>query len=156
LDGATTTYNYDPLGQLLQAGASTFGYDPSGNRTNTGDQTTAGNQLSNDGTWTYTYDLDGQLIAKSKGPSSETWSFGYDARGQLLWAEDRASPGGSLLSLSTYSYDVFGDRIQASVWTSTSGTTATSRFAVDLQGNDWADLDGSNALVDRHLFLDAS
>ena len=153
VDGTSTTYSYDQTSQLTQAGSATYGYDATGNRTNTGYATTAGNQMTNDGTWTYTYDAKGQLIEKSKGPAAETWTFGYDLRGQMTWAADRATPGGTLISLSSYVYDVFGNRVEEDVWTATSGVTIVSRQAYD-GANAWADLDGSNALVERHLFLD--
>jgi hypothetical protein len=36
----------------------------------------SGNQLSTDGTWTYTYDAAGNETKKGKGASAETWTFG--------------------------------------------------------------------------------
>jgi len=81
-DGVTTTYSYDPTGQLIQAGTATYGFDATGNRTNTGYSTGPGNQLLNDGTWTYTYDNDGELIEKSQGATADTWTYGYNLRGR--------------------------------------------------------------------------
>jgi RHS repeat-associated protein len=153
IDGVGTSYSYDSADQLTQDGANTYGYDAAGNRTNTGYATGTGNEMTNDGTWAYTYDNQGQTTKKSKGASAETWTFGYDLRGELAWAKDSATDGGTVLSLSTYVYDVFGNRIETDVWTQTSGTTTVSRFLYD--GKDiWAQVDGSNALVMRHLFLD--
>src|SRR5262249_13192242 len=49
----------------------------------------------------------------------------------------------------TYSYDVFGDRVQQVAWTSGTGVV-TTRFAYD--GADvWADLDGSNNVLARYV-----
>ena len=85
-----------------------------------------------------------------------------------------------MLSLATYVYDVFGNRIEEDVWTPSSGTTV-SRFAYmtlpsPLRGEGqgegpsgygpqggagqgaeeiWADLNGSNGLVTRYLHGDA-
>jgi RHS repeat-associated protein len=107
--------------------------------------------MTNDGTWTYTYDADGNMVKKSKGASAETWTFGYDIRNHLVWTEDRATDGGSLITRLDYKYDVLENRIEKDV-TANSVTTVT-RFAYDGH-NVWADLNGSNALQVRRLFLD--
>ena len=49
----------------------------------------------------------------------------------MIWAKDSATDGGTVLSLATYVYDVFGNRIEEDVWTQSSGTTTVSRFAYD-------------------------
>ena len=119
----------------------------------TGYQTGGNNQITTDGTWTYTFDQEGNLIKKSKGANAETWTFGYDNLNHLIWAKDSATDGGSATTLATYVYDVFGDRIEKDVWTSQSGTTTVSRFA--WEGDQiWADLNGSNSLVTRYLLGD--
>ena len=51
-----------------------------------------------------------------------------------------------------YDYDVFGNRIEEDA-TISGGATQVTRFAYDGQ-NVWADLDGSNTLVMRRLFLE--
>jgi RHS repeat-associated protein len=152
-NGTTTSYQYDADSQLTQAGTATYGYDANGNRTNTGYTTGAGNQLTNDGTWTYTYDNEGNLTKKSKGASAETWTFGYDSLNRLVSAKDAATDGGTTLTLVTYTYDVFGNLTEEDAWTQSSGTTTVSRYAYD-GTNAWADLNGSNALVMRRLYLD--
>jgi hypothetical protein len=60
-----------------------------------GYQTGGNNQITTDGTWTYTFDQEGNLIKKSKGANAETWTFGYDNLNHLLWAKDSATDGGS-------------------------------------------------------------
>jgi RHS repeat-associated protein len=153
LNGSTTSYGYDAGNEVTQAGTATYGYDADGNRTNTGYQTGTGNELTNDGTWTYTYDQEGNLTQKSKGPSAETWTYGYDSLNHLLWAEDRQTPGGTLISRVDLKYDVLNDRQEYDV--TAGGVTTVTRFAYD-GGNAWADLNGSNALTMRRLYLDGT
>jgi RHS repeat-associated protein len=152
LNGASTSYQYNADSELTQSGSLTYGYDATGNRNTTGYTTSTENQLTNDGTWTYTYDGEGSVTKKSKGSLLETWTYGYDNLNHLVWAEDRASDGGSLITRMDFKYDVFGDRIDQEV-TANSTTTAT-HFAYD-GDNAWADLSGTNVLQTRRLYLDA-
>lgn len=72
----------------------------------------------------------------------------------MTWAKDRSTDGGgTLLVLATYTYDIFGERIQTDVFTSQAGVVATTRFAFQDQ-NAFADLNGSNVLQMRRLYLD--
>ncbi len=170
IDGSTHTLTYDAVNQLTDDGVASYSYDANGNRTMTGYQTGPGNQLTNDGVYTYTYDNEGNLSKKSKGAADETWTFSYDQRNQLVGVDERATDGGTLLMRATYTYDVFGNRIQKDVWDGS--TTTTTRYGVDgwkhpvdgfnqpypLKGLEnfevWAELDGSNALLMRRLFGD--
>ena len=95
------TFTYDATDQLTHDGTATYSYDANGNRTMAGYATGPGNRLTNDGTWTYTYDAEGNLTKKSKGAAPETWTFGYDHRNQLIWAEKRATAGGTLQMRAT-------------------------------------------------------
>ena len=180
INGTTTSYSYDVTNELTNDGANAYTYDLNGNRTMTGYQTGADNRLTNDGTWTYSYDGEGNLTKKSKGASAETWTYGYDNENHMVWAKDSATDGGTVLSLATYVYDVFGNRLEEDVWTPSSGTTV-SRFAYmtlpsPLRGEGqgegssagkgaqggagqgaeeiWADLNGSNGLETRYLHGD--
>jgi RHS repeat-associated protein len=130
LNGTTTTYSYDAANQLTSDGTNSFSDDATGNRTNTGYTTGTGNRLTNDGTWTYSYDDEGNLTKKTKGASAETWTYGYDNDNQLLWAEDRSTDGGALIQRVDYKYDVFGNRIELD-YTPAVGPTATYLFAYD-------------------------
>jgi RHS repeat-associated protein len=152
-NGTTTSYQYDAGSELTQAGSVTYGYDATGNRKNTGYTTGTGNELTNDGAWTYTYDNEGNLTKKSKGASAETWTYGYDSLNHLVSAKDASTDGGTTLTLVTYVYDVHGNRIEEDAWTQSGGTTTVSRYAYDGL-NVWADLNASNALVMRRLYLD--
>ena len=73
--------------------------------------TTTANRTTNDGTWTYTYNDNGNRTKKSKGASLETWTYGYDQRNQLIWVEKRATDGGTLQQRVEYSYNALGQRI---------------------------------------------
>src|SRR5437899_7179269 len=60
--------------------------------------------------------------------------------------------GGTLLQRLDSKYDGFGDRIEKDV--TINSTTTVTHFGYD-GGNVWADLNGSNALQTRRLYLDA-
>jgi len=149
-NGSTTTYSYDTTNQVTNDSATTYTYDLNGNRTMTGYATGTGNRMSNDGTWTYYYDDEGNLTKKTKGASAETWTYGYDHDNHLIWVEQRSSDGGTLLQRLDFKYDAFGDRIEKDV---TVGSTTVNRYGYD-GSNVWADLNGSNQLQMRRLYLD--
>jgi RHS repeat-associated protein len=152
--GATKTYTYDAANELTNDGTNAYSYDLNGNRTMSGYTTGAGNQLTNDGVWTYTYDAEGNLTKKSKGASAETWTYGYDNQNHMVWAKDSATDGGTVTTLATYVYDALGNRLEKDVWTQQSGTTTTTRFGYD--GVEvWVDLNGTNALQTRYIQGDA-
>src|SRR5262249_39722356 len=54
----------------------------------------------------------------------------------------------------TYTYDLLGDRIEEDKWVS-GGVTTVTRFAYD-GSNVWADLNSSNAMTMRRLYLDGT
>jgi YD repeat-containing protein len=111
--------------------------------------------MTNDGTWTYTYDAEGNLIKKSKGASAETWTYTYDDQNHLVGATDRSTDGGSLLAMATYVYDALGNRSEQDDWTSSGGVTTITRFAYDGQ-NVWADMSSSNQLQVRRMYMDGT
>ena len=126
-NGSATSYTYDATNQLLTAGTYTYSFDANGNRNMSGYATGADNRTSTDGTWTYTYDAAGNTVKKSKGFFAETWTYGYDDRNQLLWAEDRSTDGGTLIQRMDYTTDVYGNVVKEVV--TVSGVPTTSRFA---------------------------
>jgi hypothetical protein len=109
--------------------------------------------MTNDGVWTYTYDKDGNMTEKSMGASATTWFYKYDNLGHMTSAtEYSAATGGTLQAQTTFVFDALNNRVEQDEWTSSTGTVVT-RFSYDGQ-NVWADLNGSNALQDRRLYLD--
>jgi RHS repeat-associated protein len=151
-NGTSTAYGYDATSQLTSAGASAYSYDANGNRTMAGYSTGAGNQLLNDGTWTYTYDAEGNMTKKSKGASAETWLYTYDNRNHMTGAKRETTDNGILLMQATYVYDAMSNRIEKDVWSSSTGLT-TARYGYDSQ-NAWVDLNGSNGLQMRRMYLE--
>ena len=85
IDGVPTTYGYDAAGQLTSAGASLYGFDANGNRDTGSNVIGANNLLESDGTWTYSYDSNNNLIKKSQGVSALTWTYGYDEQNRMIW-----------------------------------------------------------------------
>ncbi len=165
-DSTTVTYTYDADGELTGDGATTVTYDADGNRDNGSNTPGTANQLTTDGTWDYSYDLEGNETKKVNVSTGETWTYGYDQRNELLWAKDRVTDGGTLISRTSYKYDAYGNRIEQDIDTNGDGTVdIEQRYALDgwnpaLAGstgnsnwNVWADLDGlnSNALVSKYL-----
>src|SRR5207245_2161354 len=79
-------YNYDSTGQLtgVSGGQSAgYSYDANGNRTMSGYQTGPGNELLSDGTYTYTYNPNGQLATKTDS-AGNVWIYTWDNRGRLV------------------------------------------------------------------------
>ena len=110
----TTNYDYDATGQLISVGLPTgrtiqYQYDAAGNRTTVTDGGTASNYSSNNlnqytavGGATYTYDTDGNLIAKTEGGNTSTYA--YDAENRLVSVT-------TLNGTWNYEYDALGNRI---------------------------------------------
>jgi len=131
-NGTLTTYVYDNTDQLTADGTNTFTYDANGNRTNGSYDTDPGNRLVTDGIWTYTYDAEGNLTKKSKGTLQETWTYGYDQRNQLTTVEKRATDGGTLQLKDEFKYDAFGNRIEKKIDSDGNGSwNTTQRYALD-------------------------
>ena len=145
--GAPTTYSYDAVNELTNDTQVTYTYDLNGNRTMTGYTTGSANQLTSDGTWNYYQDQNGNLTAKRNISTGEWWSYGYDNANRLISATDTTT---SLQTQATYVYDALAKRIEKDVWTQSSGSTTTTRFAYD-GAEICADLTSANALQTRYL-----
>ena len=152
-NGTSVTYGYDADSELTNAGSTLYAYDQNGNRTMTGYTTGTGNELTNDGTWTYTYDKNGSMTEKSMGASSTTWYYSYNNQNQMTGATEYTKPsGGTLEAQATYVYDALANRVEVDEWTSGAGSTTVTRFGYD-GSNVWVDLNSSNQLQMRHLYL---
>ncbi len=148
-NSVTTTYSYDNANQLTADSTTTYTYDANGNRTNHGDTIGPNNQLLSDGVWNYTYDNEGNLVQKVGISNGLTWTYTYDNLNRLVSAVEMGAASAAV----TYVYDVFGNRIEEDAVNGV-GPVSVTRFAYD-GSNAFADLDGSNNLVTRRLYLDA-
>ena len=86
LDTARTVAAVDAI---VLSGGSAFGLDAASGvqaflrETGRGYAVGTDNQVTTDGTWTYTYDAVGNLTQKSKGAGLETWYYTYDDENHL-------------------------------------------------------------------------
>ncbi|MFQ3592519.1 MAG: hypothetical protein SNJ82_04925, partial [Gemmataceae bacterium] len=85
-----------------------------------------------DGTWSYSYDTEGNLVGKTHLVTSESWSYSYDHRNQMTLAEKRDATGAVVL-YAVYQYDVFGNRIEKAVDEDGDGpnTAVGTRYVLD-------------------------
>jgi RHS repeat-associated protein len=150
----TIKYTYDADGQLIAAGSQAYQYDANGNRINPGYVIGPDNQILSDGTWDYTYDADGNEIGKTNIATGVSWAYGYDDANQMTSATEYAAGSKAILAQVTYTYDVFGNRLQQTTFTASTGATTVQRYGYDGQ-NVWADLNSSNQLETRYLYGDA-
>jgi RHS repeat-associated protein len=165
VQNTTSTYTYDPANELTTEQVSgtelgnplsytnSFSYDLNGNRTNPGyalQSPPSDNRLATDGTWNYTYDGEGNVTQKVRISDGVNWTYAYDQRNQMTSAVEKDA-GNNVLQTVTFVYDVFGNRLEEDV--STGGPATVLRFAYD-NGNVWADLDGTDTLQTRRLYLD--
>ncbi|MEZ6142898.1 MAG: RHS repeat-associated core domain-containing protein [Zavarzinella sp.] len=151
-------YDYDRTSQVVDDGLSSYSYDANGNRTMAGYSVGSNNRTSTDGTWDYTYNDEGSIVKKENISTGLTWTYGFNHRNQMVWAEERATDGGTLLTRVDYTIDAFGNLVQQETDT---GSVSTERFAFEIVDTSpgithsvhrrWADLDGSNAIITRYL-----
>ncbi len=161
--GNALAYGYDYSGELTSATGTlaasnynqTWSYDANGNRTTSGFSTGTGNELLSDGTWNYKYDAAGNTILKTNISSGEYWTYTWNDANQLTVAADYQS-NGTLIQSVTFQYDVFGNRVEEDVYNASTQVTTVTKFAYNANGNIWADLNASNQLVDRRLFVNVN
>jgi RHS repeat-associated protein len=133
IDG-TANYSYDPTGELTGAtysplpsagegqgegssqAAESYSYDSNGNRqTANGSTCTTGanNEILNDGTYTYTYDADGNCTSRTciSTASSDDYItlYAWDYRNRLTSVTNENNAG-QVTQTVTYTYDAF-DRL---------------------------------------------
>ena len=152
----TWSYEYDLTGQLtgavfastnpdIESQDLTYVYDAAGNRTQTivngvteNYSTNNLNQYQSAGTTTYSYDLDGNLISKTKGGNS--WTYSYDNNNRLVEVVDSDN------KLTEYEYDAFGNR------TATVYNGERTEYLIDPfgYGDVIAEYDGDGNLVAKY------
>jgi RHS repeat-associated protein len=133
IDGATN-YSYDQRDQLTAANHAdpnkpdeTYSYDATGNRTSShrhgtgyivGDGlagTNDNNRQTSDGTYTYAYDSEGNLVTRIQIVGGAVREFSWDHRNRLTRVTDRPSSAGAPTQVVEYSYDSMNRRIASKV-----------------------------------------
>gem|GEM_PF-2037197 len=148
----THNYGYDDLHRLVSAGHpggtalllkdENFAYDPVGNRTSdavmTNYQHNAANRLLENSSYTYEYDLNGNLTGQTAKTDSTHTAYVYNSENQLVSA---TMPDGTI---ATYKYDPLGRRLEKDVVLDT--VRSTLRYVYDNE-DIIAVLDGNNNLI---------
>jgi RHS repeat-associated protein len=114
-----------------------------------GYSTGSDNRLTCDGTYTYTYNAEGDLTQKVS--TSATWTYGWDNLNRLVGVK-QVTATGTQLSVS-YAYDVLNNRVEDDTWKPGTGTV-TVRHAYDDRGGMWADVTTTNTLLTRYVYGD--
>ena len=151
-DGSVT-YTNDSTGQLTSAaytgsqGNESYVYDPNGNRDSAGSNTYAtgaNNEILSDGTYTYAYDAEGNLITRWVASTSNEWKpgandtkitvFTWDNRNRLTSVNTYSTyakyHNGQADQTVTYFYDAF-DRWVGETTAPAGGSTVQTRFIYD-------------------------
>ncbi|MDD5491994.1 MAG: polymorphic toxin type 44 domain-containing protein [bacterium] len=131
-------YTYDNVYRLANSNnpGEAYNYDPVGNRNPLTQTYDAGNRLLDDGTYTYTYDHDGNMVTKQNKTTLETTTYTYNSEDQLIGV---VTPTQAI----SYKYDALGRRIEKNV----AGTI--TRYIYD--GEDIIqELDGNNQIVSTY------
>ena len=165
-----TAYTYDADGQLIAVDYAdsaktdeSYAYDDNGNRetSQSSDYTTSSdNRTTSDGTYSYVYDAEGNLIEKyvdanadgvlDSGDTDVT-TYTWDYRNRLTEAAHQNVFGGTVNWTAEYRYDAFNHRI-ASLYDNDGDGVAdrVERYVWD-NGNvalDFVDSDGDNNSLD--------
>lgn len=133
----TSDYNYDDRNQITGSDHSyqddeAYTYDNNGNRTNAGYETGDNNRLRSDGTYTYTYDAEGNRITRTEIATGETTEYTWDYRNRLTEVVTKDSAGNVIQDVE-YGYDVYDRRIEKTVDPDGDGPESeqTERFVYD-------------------------
>jgi YD repeat-containing protein len=151
----TSTYSYDITSQLTAATHTfqtneSYSYDDNGNRDMTGYLTGDDNQMTNDGTYSYTYDKEGNRTRRTNSTTSEVTDYEWDYRNRLTKVTEKNSSG-TTTQVVEYIYDVFDRRIGKEVDTTSPfdmADAAIERYVYDDIHNSLASLDGGNVVLD--------
>jgi len=144
------TYAYDVLNRLVEAinplptnPLESFQYDAVGNRITSNQNGSSvfnvANQLTEDANFTYQYDNNGNLTAKTNKTNGQLTAYEYDAENKLV----RAVINGTV---ANYKYDGLGRRVEKEV---ISASTTVTRYIYDNE-DILLELDGSNNILARY------
>src|SRR5262249_14416074 len=105
------------------------------------------------GTYTYTWDDEGNLATKSK--TGEYWVYSFDVGNRLTDVKEYNSQGGTLLKEVKYVYDVYNNEIEKDLDASGTGSLKTTKYTFDQNQNGFLDLDSSGSLTTRRVYANA-
>ena len=145
----TLTYSYTNNDQLIGVthtntafSNESYSYDATGNRTMSGYSTTTGNRLSNDGTFNYAYDDEGNLTSKTVIATGVQTLYTYDYRNRLTEVDTKS--GITTTVVASYTYDALDRRIKVVENGTTTATLYEGNAAI-------LDFNGSGVQVARYL-----
>src|SRR5262249_42138558 len=121
----TVNYSYDNTDQLTGASGArseSYSYDANGNRSMTGYTTGTGNRLTSDGTYSYTYEKEGNMLTRSRRGSGKT-DYRGDSRNRLTDVKVKNSSG-PVIEEDVFTYDIFDRRVKKSYDPDGAGSTA--------------------------------
>ncbi len=128
-----------------------YSYDLNGNRTLPGYQTGLANRLSSDGTYSYEYDNEGNLLRKTRLSDGQVTEFVWDYQNRLSGVVVKDASG-QVVQETVFTYDVFDRRIGKGVDADGAGPeVAAQQWTVYDGVNPYADCDGSGSLTTRYL-----
>jgi RHS repeat-associated protein len=137
-DGTTTTYGYDPNGNLTSVNAAPFGtYDAQ-------DRMVMFNSPTS-GTWALDYTNNGDLALKASG--TQEYAFDYDLSSNLRSVAVSTSTSASI----QYVIDGSNRRIGKNI-TPTIGSSVADGLLYDEQGRVVGELDGSNNVLSTFVY----
>ena len=153
LNAQLTTYGYDLTGQLTNAVYTpptqpdeSYRYDLNGNRINGDYVVSTNNQIIGDGMFTYGYDPQGSLVARTNTAAGTTTTYRYDYRNRLASVVEQDTSG-SVTQRVEFTYDVLSRRIAKRA----NGTAI--RFLLN-QEHIWSDADGDGTVTTQYLLGD--
>ena len=131
-------------------------YDLNGNPNGVEGEVGTDNELTDDGTYTYSYDTSGDLTRLTLDADGSYTTFGYDVRHRLASVETYVMSGETAVQTgeTDYAYDMFNNVIARTIKTFTDGSdtgSASDHFVYD-GTNIVLAFDGSENLTDRYLF----
>ncbi|MFO0941919.1 MAG: RHS repeat-associated core domain-containing protein [Pirellulales bacterium] len=140
-DAFSTSYTYNATNQLTAATsaviagitlpnplptAESYNLDANGNRRTAAgvSQSATGthNRLQSDGTYSYTYDNEGNVLRRTKIVGGQVTDYAWDHRNRLVSVTEKVSATGAITKKTEYIYDAFDQRVGKRLDIGTIGT----------------------------------
>src|SRR5207249_5962436 len=112
---------------------------------------TSGNLLTSDGVYNYTFDIEGNVLTKTRISDSQRWEFTWDYRNRLTNVKIK-NAGGTVILEDRFTYDVFDHRIGK--WVDSDGAgpnPGVQSWTLYATDNPYADFDSAGALTMRFI-----